>query len=382
MHLEKHFFEGQTAKTHQHFENVLDPFNGNTLSGTLCKIQDARYGALCLTHVNGKLLEKPEVVLCTPKIKYPLDKNGRQIWPTCQKIVVYEKFDGTNVCCYSYGDSQGNRFVTYKTRLSPVLGSSRFGNFVELWKEILEKNPELACPAAVKSRKFSFSFEMCGYKNPHLIAYDFPLKAVFLFAVDRTDGSVCLPQEFGLKVENKILHELESKEETIEFYDKLREKAEDVNTKRDDGMIEGLEGYMFYTKIQGNQFLPWKCKPKSITEIHWATGAIPEEILHKSVLSALENFGEKNLRGTTKEILSEDYSKEQIALSEIRLSHVLKKVEERLKFMEKIQEIYSTFTEETKASGKSTIMRTMSQFFGKSEMKKVFTFLKELGLVQ
>ena len=75
-----------------------------------------------LRMVNGKY--KPQVVFATPKIDYPFTSrpDGRRVYhfPAVNKVEIYEKLDGTNIFAYAYTDGR-EIFVTYKTRLVPIL---------------------------------------------------------------------------------------------------------------------------------------------------------------------------------------------------------------------------------------------------------------------
>ena len=117
----------------------IDPFNGFTLHGYISRRGDHSYGAMAIVAIDGVPCE--QIVWATPKLHYPFDKYGKYNWPLIDELEIYEKLDGTNILAYSY-EHKGKTYLTYKTRLSPVLKHSQFGDFLTLWKECLKKNPD------------------------------------------------------------------------------------------------------------------------------------------------------------------------------------------------------------------------------------------------
>lgn len=94
---------------------------------------------------------------------------------------VYEKLDGTNVLAYHFEDADGQQRLTYKLRLSPVLRNSKWGPFLEYWREILARHPAL--PERITANFCHVSFELYGARNAHLISYDGPLAVAALFGI-------------------------------------------------------------------------------------------------------------------------------------------------------------------------------------------------------
>ncbi|MBD3261916.1 MAG: hypothetical protein GF334_09670, partial [Candidatus Altiarchaeales archaeon] len=181
------------------FFSVGDPFNPpNTIEGFLCKRSDHRYGALVLFQVNGQEVP-PEVIYGTPKQRYPFKmRRGERnyLWPKDIKAIkAYEKLDGTNILAYSYQDAEGNRFITFKTRLTPVVRNGLHASHKDLWKNLLEDRQDISEAAQQASESLSLAFEMYGNMNPLLISYDTPLEAVVIFGVSRKDASVIIPED-------------------------------------------------------------------------------------------------------------------------------------------------------------------------------------------
>src|SRR2546427_8044836 len=120
-----------------------DPFNeGIRLEGFLCQRPDHRYGALALLRVDGQ--PAPQRIFATPKLHYPFGKDGRFHFPPIHTAHLYEKLDGTNVLAYRYRDPGGSCRITYKLRLAPTLRNSKWGPFLDYWKELLQKFPGIA----------------------------------------------------------------------------------------------------------------------------------------------------------------------------------------------------------------------------------------------
>ena len=130
-------------ETLRKFENIQDPFNpSNFLTGYITIDQGDHYGQLQLTHINGMQC-KDQIIYSTPKMHYPFNKLGHFYFKFLDKPVqMYDKKDGTNIVSFKY-IYRKKIYLTYKTRLNPVLGSSRFGNFYCMWCEMLEKYPNI-----------------------------------------------------------------------------------------------------------------------------------------------------------------------------------------------------------------------------------------------
>ncbi|HIJ41609.1 MAG TPA: hypothetical protein HPP90_11125 [Deltaproteobacteria bacterium] len=163
--------------------DVIEPFSKLRLAGCLSLKPDYRYGALALLKVEGR--EAPQRILATPKLRYPFDRAGAFHFPSVKKIDIYEKIDGTNVFEYRFKDGENMAYVTYKLRLHPVLRNGKWGNFLDMWKEMLERYPQI--PELPVINGCSLSFELFGSRNAHLMLYDTPLDCALLFGVD-VDG--------------------------------------------------------------------------------------------------------------------------------------------------------------------------------------------------
>lgn len=370
--------------------DVVDPYNGNTISGFLCKQADYRYGALVICVVNSKKVPLQRI-LCTPKLGYPFGKNritGERIyhWPDFNRARIYEKWDGTNILAYSYQDADEHRYVTFKTRLTPVLRASAFGDFKSMWDEMLVKYPALRCPDVVLCGIYSLSFELCGYRNPILVHYDFPLDTILIFGVAQNHGFIVPPEELeGLFKKsnvriNKRLHDLGSGEDATDLYNKMRKEANEKNKKSEDGLIIGQEGFVFYTLFD-KIWSMYKCKPEDIESIHWTSDSIQFNSVLVTTWNALENVEAEELTVEfISELLKEEFSDTQIAKSVVRIHKAVEVVQSTVAFRKKVKEIYDARPED--AVDKRAVMRYMSQHFEKKKMRVVFTALRAMGVVE
>ena len=230
--------------------DMVDPFNDNQLTGSLSHKPDHRYGALVITHVNGEYC--PQCILATPKIRYPFDRHGNWHFPRARSIAVYDKLDGTNVLAYQYNDATGRCFTTYKLRLAPVLRNSKWGDFLDMWRELLDTYP--AIPELATINQCSISFEMYGSRNMHLIAYAVALECAVLFGVDQ-GGCVRGPADLKtLDVPTPTVRAMLSPDDDlVHGYGQVREALESDNQSREDDKIVGSEGAVWiYWRPQTN----------------------------------------------------------------------------------------------------------------------------------
>ncbi len=347
---------------------VEDPFNNDIrLQGFLSQKPDHRYGALVITHVGGK--ESPQLILATPKLHYPFGKDGKFHFPPIKKIHIYEKLDGTNVLAYRYQDAEGNWFLTYKLRLYPVLRNSRWGPFLDMWKELVQKYPLI--PQLASENECNISFEMYGMLNTHLMLYDVELEVAVLFGI-RKDASI-VPL-FHLNPFNvpgaPFIDEISAKNDPVKKYAEIRERMEKQIRQTDDEKLAGMEGTVWYVEEPNGIVTMWKCKPESVEEIHWATG-----INNKAVLATCWNYLEtsdflnyENLLP----LLLEEYELRDIENFKKYIDNCIVQVNQEVDFRERVLNEYDKLGISIH-SDKSSVMRAMSQLFNRSEMQKVYT---------
>ena len=356
------------AKWLQEFD-VVDPFNDIALRGFLSRRPDHRYGALAVTHVNEA--PAPQVVYATPKLHYPFDRQGKFNFPPVREIEVFEKYDGTNVLAYGYHDSQGRRHLTYKLRLSPVLRNGRFGDFLDLWREMLARYPVI--PELVDINACSLSFELYGSRNMHLILYEEPLDCVLLFGVTG-DGRPRSPSALdsrGVPVAT-LYGTLAAGNDPVAEYDAIRERLERGNRPVEDGRIAGVEGAVWYVGTRDGATVLFKCKPESVEEVHWVGG-----INKAAVIATCWNLFESQdvlTYETLYPLLAEEYTDDEIEAFRTCIDECIAAVREEMEFKSRVLDEYRQVGIKL-SEDKGEVMRRLSARFKKQEMKKVFTLI-------
>jgi hypothetical protein len=270
--------------------NVEDSFNSpNKLHGFLCTRADHKYGSLVIFKVNDEECE--QVIYGTPKLHYPFDKNGTYNWPNVRDIRIWDKLDGTNVLAYSYY-YQNKKFITYKTRLTPIIQDSQFNPFRQMWLECLQENPWIL-RLILTNEDYNLSFELFGFRNQITIKYDVPLDVNFLFAVRRRDGAV-KPPIVGMdlaivtgtkKPEGEAVL---STSRLTEEYNKLRETMSEKNRN---GLFQ--EGMVLYAHIGQPSWVMFKCldyRTSVLTRNGWVKlGVIVQNKLRIEVATLLND---------------------------------------------------------------------------------------------
>ena len=105
----------------QRFTNLQDPYNtGKFMTGWVQMIGGDEYGNLVIEEVN----ERPalqRISATTPKTSYPYRRDRAWLMNESQWVRTSLKYDGTNICQYSYQDADGNKFTTFKLRTRPFV---------------------------------------------------------------------------------------------------------------------------------------------------------------------------------------------------------------------------------------------------------------------
>jgi hypothetical protein len=353
--------------------DVTDPFSNLRLEGYLSLKPDYRYGALALLKVGGN--EAPQRILATPKLHYPFDRAGAFHFPSIKQIDIYEKIDGTNIFGYQFEDSQNNLHLTYKLRLHPVLRNGKWGNFLDLWKEMLERYPRI--PELPVRNKCSLSFELFGSRNAHLMMYDTPLDCALLFglepngryiSIDEIDSlGVPVPTHFG---------RLKAGDDPVAAYRQIREKLQASIQSQDDEKLRGYEGAVWYITTANMERVLFKCKPESVEAIHWK-GGINKTAVMATCWNLLET--EDILEyGKLERLLLEEYSQAEIDAFREHIATCIADVSDELNFRNLVLQAYNKIGIKL-AEDKATVMRKLSTEFPRSLMKKAFTLISRYG---
>jgi len=357
-----------------------DAFNpGNTLEGFVCHQSDHRYGALVIHTVNGEPVGD-QVVYCTPKLRYPFDRvaddgERRYRFPKFVKAALWEKLDGTNILAYRYYDRGGQPFTTYKTRLTPVVKNSRFGSFVDLWREAMAAHPEIG---ERSTEGTAWSYELYGYRNHHLVRYPVALDARLLFTVDQQTASVLPPTQHGVQP----VYTCTSGQDLKAVYEDMRAQAQEKNTKaEEDGqdVVYGSEGYVMYVLTTEGKWEMFKIKPEMIEASHWATGSIPESIILPTVRNAFESSD--GSPDAVRQLLLEEFSQEQVSKSEARVHRCIRKVSEFLALRETVLSVFTSLDTPWCLANKGKVMRGLSSKVDRSKMRQAYGVLvREYGV--
>lgn len=363
--------------------NVADNFNeGNTIEGVICTQSGYTYGALVIWKVNGTEVE-PQRIYCTPKLYYPFTINSSSTrkykFPQYKAVKVYEKLDGSNICQYFYKDNLGQYYTTYKTRLNPVLENQRHQQFVELWKEMLVKYPEIEDIPAERYDKFSFSYELYGHRNLHLVRYETDLDVRPLFAINQTDASIHTPDDnsvFG-KSYAPVLS-LGEDTDIVGLYEKMRYKAR-ANSRKEGDYIVGKEGYVFYVLTSDDKWNMYKCKSDLVENQHWVSDCIPRSIIIPTALNALETEDDLT-REHIITLLLEEFDEKLVEKSIPEINACVKYVKKKMAFQEKLLKLYTENNLDVNKNKRET-MRFLSQHLTKAERSNVYGALVEMNLV-
>lgn len=296
----------------------------------------------------------------------------------------------SNICAYSYADFDGKRYITFKTRLTPILRGGNFGDFAGMWKELIEKNPQLTLRHVpdVLNGTYALSFELYGGRNPHLIQYHIPLDFRLLFGIRQNDWCIELPsrwEEYDLH-HNEVLATFKGNTDITAFYEKQREEAQAHNKEAADGTIEGTEGFVFYVLTEHDRHEMFKCKPEMVEAIHWKSDMIPMGSIVTTVINAVEDYQVSEDENLLKSesffnhiltLLKEEFTDAQIEKSHGRIKHGLLKGVNKL-FLRRDVENALKKVDVTRT--KNEIMRDMSQFFDRTQMSQVFNAMREMGI--
>ncbi len=361
----------------------VDPFNPqNRVAGHIQFIGGDEYGALSITHVNER--PAPQFIKVTPKAAYPFHKDGSWVLHGAREVSAFEKIDGTNICQYGYHDADGRPFTTFKLRTRPFVSP----HFLNLLERALEKYP--AVRAHHLSPGEAAVYELFGFENRMLIRYEVPIDLALLFGRDR-DGELVAPHEptnifHGL---NCPIADRRSIKLTGDLEGEYRERQQEISSRLvrlDDEYFEGEEGEMLYVCFaDGSRDQPGsftrliKLKPPEIEEIHWALDHVPREEAAAVARNVFEVSDTPRVDDMV-QLLSEEWSDEQIARSLDTIERVLKEAIERRVFQEEVLAVYvQLHGPDDFRTDRPAVMRSMSQRFAKSQMSKIYTVLVERG---
>jgi len=343
-----------------------DPFNNNEVEGYICRQQSDKYGSLLINKVNGK--KCPQLIYCTPKIDYPFDRNGNWRFPRAKRIERYEKLDGTNIFAYRYRDDEDSQYLTYKTRLLPFVGNSKFGPFLQMLKEIILKYPDIKnLPWKLN---MNLSFELWGARNPHLVLYDKPLELSFLFA---RDGQKILPPlSFDVNISIASFKGLVDRD----YISSYKQSQNDMNSnlKEVEGeKYQGQEGEVWYLLLETGDWIMFKCKPEIIESIHWGAGGIGRNIIRATCQNAFENWDNPTIENVVS-LLLEEFNQQEIDKAYYNIQKYLNEETINKGFKQEVLSEYYKIGINL-LENKAGVMRQLSTKFKREQMKKIYTII-------
>ena len=348
-----------------------DPFNaGLRLAGYLSQKPDHRYGALAITHVAGK--PAPQLIYATPKLHYPFGKDGRFHFPAIQRVYLHEKLDGTNVLAYRYHGADGSAYLSYKLRLFPVLRNSKWGPFLDMWRELMARYPRV--PELVNANGCHISIEMFGARNAHLIAYDVDLDLAVLFGVRPADASIVPPAQLDLVgvPAAPLIGELVAGEDPVARYDAVRHEMQQRNKPIDGDKLSGTEGAVWHVVEPSGHASLWKCKPESVEQIHWATG-INKASVSATCWNVLETSDVLTYE-TLLPLLLEEYQPDDIARFRPHIDAAITQVNREFELRERVRAAYDVLRAQGLSvnADKGAVMRALAPHFSREEMRKAY----------
>ena len=354
-----------------------DPFNPeNVVRGFISRRPTKFYGALLIGWVNGKECPQPQLIYATPKMHYPFDKpsdkpDAQRRWrfPKAQKIEVYTKIDGTNILAYEYRDAAGRSFITYKVRLRPFVQNSKWGEFQDMWFDMLKCYPQI--PSVVRKNQCAVSFELYGGPNDKMtIQYDLPLSIALLFGVK--DGSILAPSQLDtLELPTSPLEQIVT-HDYVWTYQEIQQKKDDQLVVLGGGRFKGDEGAMWYLFTPEGKVLQYKCKPPSIEETHWAMGShsMNRNNVITTCWNVFESFDELNYDNLLA-LLREEWPDIEIEKNGELIERAISHVNDEAEFRARVLDTYGELDEAVKTDI-PTIMRALSPHFLRIEMGRVY----------
>lgn len=316
---------------------------GNKVEAVMSDERDHRLGALRILGVNGKPVDY--IVWGMPKIYYPYqrDKENRidkeidleavtpddiDLSPFMEgliRVVFRDKLDGTNVTWFPLRDSNGNILeIIAKTRRGILNRPSQMHTVFNLLGEIERMYPGIE--KAVRKTGYSLSFEVYGFRNPHTITYDFPLRVAFLVAINQQGKLISydeikrLAKEYGFRLPKEISFPFSGSIPEVWVKARSWMDKDNIDKKKNEGVV--------FTFCYPDTVKLVKCKAKSLEEYGMHLMDIKgEQISRENLWKAIcrvydDGFTASSWDEVTLELeaeLGEDYESSIVVRHEIRL---------------------------------------------------------------
>jgi hypothetical protein len=376
-----------TGVTGRHWQafSVTSP-GGIPFSGYVCRHESEKLGLLAVTEVAGE--ERLEFIYAMPKIHYPYhqEKDGslRVAIPVAQNISdarFNAKLDGTAVIFYSLTAKNGDILeVIPRTRLQPVLQASRWGDWFALLAEAMPDRKPVE--EAIATQKVVLVFELWGYRNPHLVKYDVPLKMTLHTAVSHRKPVsyrklADIANRYGFDLIPTLQVARPDPDGLAQAYRQLQAEMEARNQAAgQDVFLEEGAILMLSTRDTAEY---WKCKPPTIEEIHWtADASVSKTDIEHALQKMLENgydFGNGRVNDLHKE-LEADFEPARIEVAAELIERVYREFVLELQQRDWLRHLVSESGIDPKET--AVLMRYLSQHYPKNNMRWVFNTVKIL----
>ena len=352
------------------------------MSGWVQRLGGDDYGALSVSQVNDR--PAPQRIMATPKASYPYRKDRAWLIEEALSIRAFLKYDGTNICQYSYQDAAGNRFTSFKLRTRPFIPP----RFQDLLARALARYPKTA--SLMLQNGEAMIYELYSQNNPMLIEYDMDIELRSLCRRDDRTGDLepadpedprfarldCPLAQPGLTsawddIQREYTHRQSAYSEGLVVSSRDGEKT-----------FRGQEGEMLYVRFpHGDRPEPGpftrlvKLKPTEIEEIHQASDFVPKAELEATVRNIFEASDEPDISDFII-LLAEEWSDDQIGRSLDTAERVLAEALAKRVFEDTVLEVFfANFQPEDFYSDPRTVMRLLSAHYAKADMQKVYDSL-------
>ena len=371
------------ARSWDRFEDIPDPYNpGNRMSGWVQRVGGDEYGTLIVSEVNGRAARQR--IIATPKASYPYRKDRAWLLEQAESIRAFLKYDGTNICQYSYEDADGRRYTTFKLRGRPFIPP----RFQDLLAAALARYPKTA--GLMLEQGEAMIYELYGRHNPMLIEYDVDIELRSTCRRGRETGDM-IPAD----PEDPRFARLDcplAQPGIVSAWDDIHQEYTRRQSTYSEGLVvssrdrektfRGQEGEMLYVRFpDGDRSEPGpftrlvKLKPVEIEEIHQASDFVPRAELEATVRNIFEAADQPDLSDFIM-LLAEEWSDDQIGRSMETAERVLAEALTRRVFEDTVLEVFfEHFQAGDFYSDTRTVMRLLSEHHQKAEMQRVYGIL-------
>ena len=365
------------------FHNQQDPYNpDNFLTGWVQMTGGNEYGTLQIASVNERPV--PQRILTTPKTAYPYRRDRAWLLQSAASIRSAPKYDGTNICQYSYRDADGNRFTSFKLRTRPFVAPF----FRVLLDRTLRNYPNVA-ELKLQDHE-AMLYELYGRQNHLLIEYPHDIDLMALCRRNPEDGDM-QPADPDDPMFNRLDCPIALLSPPSQWLDIRAEyqrrqtfhSANLTETKVDgERAFRGHEGEMLYvTFSDGSRDLPGpftrliKLKPPEIEEIHQSSDHVPKEEIQATARNLWETDDHPELRHLIT-LLQEDWSDDQIKRSTETITAVLTEVLQKRQYEDEILETFHhNFEDQDFRTDRPAVMRRLANLLPRSAMQQAYTIL-------